>query len=99
MRGIRLVWSGEFWRCGFIVIFGVLASIVRCGGQPIINLTISYGGGNPTEGFVLSWESRVGERYYLLRRRALAAAGWQAVNAVPLMSSSNRVTLVDANDQ
>ena len=99
MRGIRLVWSGQFWRGGFIVIFSVLASIVRCGGEPIINLSISYQGGSPMEGFVLKWESSVGERYYLLRRRALAAEGWQAVNGVPLMSSSNRVTLVDTNDQ
>src|SRR5687768_11088750 len=99
MRGIRLVWSGQFWRGGFLVMFGVLASIVPCGGEPIINLSVSYGGGSPTDGFVLTWESSVGERYYLLRTRALASAGWQAVNGVPLMSSSNRVTFVDANDQ
>jgi hypothetical protein len=99
MRGIRLVWSGKFWCGGFILMFGVLASIVRCGGEPIINLSISYGGRSPMNGFVLTWESSVGERYYLLRTRALAPDGWQAVNGVPLMSSGNRMTLMDANDQ
>src|SRR5687767_12493837 len=99
MRGIRFVWSGEFWRGGFILIFGAFASFVPCGGQPIINLSISYPKENPTGGFVLGWESSAGERYYLLRTRALAPERWQAVNAVPVMGSSDRITLVDANDE
>jgi formylglycine-generating enzyme required for sulfatase activity len=81
-----------------VVLGSLLASVFAGHSQTLVHLSISQEG-NPTNGFLLTWEASAGEQYNLLTTPSLEPQAWRALNAVPITTSSNEVKFSDSNDQ